>query len=97
MNICSKIQKSTLSPIGNKSDLTNRRQIPIEEAERLAESWRVPYIETSAKTKDNVDRVFYDLLNLIQKQKDLLENEEIKEQKESNSSKKGCLPSCEIV
>lgn len=83
--------------IGNKSDLTNRRQIPVEEAERLAASWRVPYIETSAKTKDNVDRVFYDLLGLIQKEKDIVATEEIDQQKESSSGKKGCLPSCEII
>ena len=43
--------------IGNKSDLNSRRQISLEEAHGLAQQWRVPYIETSAKTRDNVDKV----------------------------------------
>lgn len=84
--------------IGNKSDLTSRRQISVEEAERLAASWRVPYIETSAKTKDNVDKVFYDLLEQIKQQKSLLQTEEIGgNNDDGQGGKKGCLPGCSIV
>lgn len=43
--------------VGNKSDLDHKRQISREEAERKAQSWNCPYLETSARTRDNVDRV----------------------------------------
>lgn len=43
--------------IGNKSDLHSRRQVSLNECQELARQWRVPYIETSAKTRDNVDKV----------------------------------------
>jgi len=51
--------------VGNKSDIANRRQVPYEEAANLARSWRVDYVETSAKTRDNVDKIYYDLLQKI--------------------------------
>lgn len=43
--------------MGNKSDLEERRQVPIEEARSKAEEWGVQYVETSAKTRANVDKV----------------------------------------
>ena len=56
--------------VGNKLDLSDeRREVQTEEAEALARSWGVPYVETSAKTKVNVERVFYDLLGRIQQRK----------------------------
>jgi len=51
--------------VGNKSDLQSRRKVPLSEAQALAEQWRVPYVETSAKTRDNVDKVYYGLLQNI--------------------------------
>ena len=43
--------------VGNKADLEERRRVRLEEAHRLSDLWKVPYIETSAKTRLNVDRV----------------------------------------
>jgi len=51
--------------VGNKSDIANRRQVPYELAAAKAEEWGVEYIETSAKTRDNVDKIYYDLLTKI--------------------------------
>lgn len=52
--------------MGNKCDLDIKaRHVSIEEASKLAEEWRVPYIETSAKTRLNVDRIFHDLMQVI--------------------------------
>ncbi|CAG9334378.1 unnamed protein product [Blepharisma stoltei] len=42
--------------IGNKTDL--HRAITYEEAKRLADEWGIIYIETSAKTKYNVNKAF---------------------------------------
>lgn len=51
--------------VGNKCDLDDRRQVSTAEAQEKAQQWNVPYVETSAKTKHNVDKVFYDLMREI--------------------------------
>jgi Ras-related protein Ral-A len=43
--------------VGNKIDLSEKRKVTLEEAEQKARSWSIRYIETSAKTKHNVDKV----------------------------------------
>lgn len=43
--------------VGNKSDLEDRRQVSADEAKGRAEQWGVCYVETSAKTRANVDKV----------------------------------------
>jgi Ras-related protein Ral-A len=40
-----------------------------EEIEGKAAQWGVPYVETSAKTRSNVDRVFFDLMREIRARK----------------------------
>ena len=48
--------------VGNKVDLENKRQVPIEEAKKLADSWGIEYIETSAKTNVNCNEAFEKLV-----------------------------------
>lgn len=55
--------------VGNKSDLTERRAVPLANARNQAEAWKVPYVETSAKTRENVDKVFFDLMREIRERK----------------------------
>jgi len=55
--------------VGNKADLEEKRVVSKTEAQNLAESWNVPYIETSAKTRMNVDMIFYHLMKTIYKRK----------------------------
>lgn len=43
--------------MGNKSDLEERRQVSVDDARAKAEEWSVQYVETSAKTRANVDKV----------------------------------------
>ena len=43
--------------VGNKTDLAERRQVSVTDAEAKAQQWHVPYVETSAKTRTNVDKV----------------------------------------
>ena len=47
--------------VGNKIDLAEKRKVTPDEAEQKARSWSIRYIETSAKTKHNVDKVNEDL------------------------------------
>ncbi len=51
--------------IGNKIDLADKRKIMPEEAEQKARNWSIKYIETSAKTKHNVDKAFCELMRIV--------------------------------
>lgn len=51
--------------VGNKNDLVDQRQVTTEEAVALAKKFSAAYIETSAKTGENVTAAFYDLLREI--------------------------------
>lgn len=44
--------------VGNKCDLADQREVAAEEGTRLANRLNLPYIETSAKTRTNVDESF---------------------------------------
>lgn len=48
--------------VGNKCDLSEKRKVTFQEANERARQWGVPYVETSAKTRENVDKVS-DLIN----------------------------------
>eukprot|EP01084_Bolivina_argentea_P204747 349709_1 len=47
--------------VGTKCDLEHERQVSTEEAVELAKEWNIPYVETSAKEKINVE-LLYDLV-----------------------------------
>lgn len=51
--------------VGNKCDLNDKRKVPLSECQARATQWGVPYVETSAKTRENVDKVFYFFLFLL--------------------------------
>ena len=46
--------------VGNKSDLTEQRQVSKERGKQLADSYNIPFIETSAKSNDNIEKLFID-------------------------------------
>jgi GTPase SAR1 family protein len=41
------------------------REVPTSEGKTLAEKFDVPFFETSAKTRVNVDEVFFELVRLV--------------------------------
>ncbi|KAH8388073.1 hypothetical protein KR093_011567 [Drosophila rubida] len=55
--------------VGNKCDLNDKRKVPLSECQLRAQQWSVPYVETSAKTRENVDKVFFDLMREIRSRK----------------------------
>ncbi|GCB65415.1 hypothetical protein scyTo_0007712 [Scyliorhinus torazame] len=67
--------------VGNKSDLEDKRQVSVDEAKTRADQWSVNYVETSAKTRANVDKVFFDLMREIRARK-------MEDSKEKNGKKK---------
>lgn len=46
---------------GNKCDLESERQVTKAEGENLAKSWRIPFFETSAKNRINVEEAIQEL------------------------------------
>ena len=57
--------KSIIFLIGNKIDLTDQRKLSKEQGEELAEEFKIPFFEASAKSGDNVDEVFKALYEKI--------------------------------
>ena len=45
--------------VGNKSDLNDKRQVNTEEGQELADKYGLQFYETSAKTGDNVEAIFF--------------------------------------
>ena len=69
LNMILDTDDNTLIPIilvGNKCDLEEYRQVQSSDAQRLAEEWKVKYFETSAKNKININRIFEELVYLIE-------------------------------
>lgn len=77
--------------VGNKADLTNSRKVQQTTAQNRAAQWQVPYVETSAKTRENVDKVFYDLMREIRSRK-VSDDNQGKTDKEKKKKKK-----CQIL
>jgi len=76
--------------VGNKCDLDGKRNVTHDEASKLAEQWGVPYVETSAKTRLNVDKIFYDLMKDVYKRK-LAEGAATNSNGKKKNKKKRCI------
>lgn len=73
--------------VGNKKDLEDKRRVSVEEGKKFAKNFykgvnilkctqcEIPYLETSAKTKENVDQVWELLLKLCIQNKKRKEEE----------------------
>ncbi|KAL8153119.1 hypothetical protein V2J09_010879 [Rumex salicifolius] len=52
---------AVMALVGNKIDLESKRAIPTEEGDRFARETGLFFIETSAKTAQNINEVFYEV------------------------------------
>ena len=59
--------------VGNKSDLENKREVSVEEGKEFAKNHNLIFMETSAKTNNNVQKLFeyfaYKLIKYFEKNK----------------------------
>lgn len=53
--------------VGNKCDLTTKRQVTPEEGKSFAETLNIPFLETSAKAATNVEQAFLTMATEIKR------------------------------
>jgi len=70
---------------GNKCDLENDREVSKTEGEDLTKSFGVPFFETSALSRINIDESFFELVREVRKQS------QTGDQKQQKQAKKGGL------
>ncbi|XP_008834447.1 GTPase KRas isoform X2 [Nannospalax galili] len=70
--------------VGNKCDLPSRT-VDKTQAQDLARSYGIPFIETSAKTRQGVDDAFYTLVREIRKHKEKMSKDGKKKKKKSKT------------
>ena len=54
--------------VGNKIDMDDERKVQTEEGQKLAEELGVPFVETSTKSGENIDNIFSDITERIDKE-----------------------------
>ena len=52
--------------VGNKIDLPSRN-VDLREAQKIADEYGIPFVQTSAKTRQGVEEAFYTLVREIRK------------------------------
>jgi len=75
--------------VGNKSDKTFEREVSKEEGEALAHQFGCEFIETSAKTAQNVERLFVHLVRSLRQTRNIEPGPPVPAKKEKKSS--GCI------
>jgi len=58
-------QKIPMVLVGNKCDLADQRLVTTDEGQALADKLGCAFLEASARTKYNLDKVFFDVLRMI--------------------------------
>uniref|UniRef100_A0A3Q0RCL5 small monomeric GTPase n=1 Tax=Amphilophus citrinellus TaxID=61819 RepID=A0A3Q0RCL5_AMPCI len=79
--------------LGNKSDMAAERVVKMEDGEKLAKEYGVPFMETSAKTGVNVDLAFHAIAKELKHRATQQPNEpkfQIHDYIESQKHKTGC-------
>eukprot|EP01095_Lingulamoeba_sp_RSL-Kostka_P000535 TRINITY_DN10810_c3_g1_i1.p1 TRINITY_DN10810_c3_g1~~TRINITY_DN10810_c3_g1_i1.p1 ORF type:complete len:189 (+),score=70.26 TRINITY_DN10810_c3_g1_i1:159-725(+) len=73
--------------VGNKSDLVSERQVTAEAFKEKAEKYNVPFIETSAAVRKNVDEAFAKSVEEVRR----IRNINNKDNKKKNKKKPQCV------
>ena len=71
--------------LGNKCDLVNDREVSDGDIQRLCKTWKVPFLETSAKTRVNIEESFENITRQIFKYQNKNLDESVPEK-----TQKGC-------
>jgi len=77
--------------LGNKCDLERDREVSTNEGKKFADSLKVPFYETSAKARINVEEGFYELVRQIRRWNVLIA--QLPPKNERTTNKTGSKPS----
>lgn len=69
--------------VGNKCDLADKREVSTYDGKALAQKLGCSFMETSAKTRTNVEEAFFSVVRADRKRQREVENRELKWQKEN--------------
>jgi len=61
------LESAPMVLVGNKCDLRDQRVITMEQGAELSKTLRCSFVEASAKARINVESIFVDLIQQIQK------------------------------
>lgn len=75
---------------GNKCDMEAERQVTTQEGLELSHKYNIPFLETSAKCRINVDDAFFEIVRQIR-----IDNKPVLSKKHNKNGRK--LPKCEII
>ena len=82
------ISKIPVILVGNKKDLKDERNISEEEGKEVAKKNNFMFSETSAKTGENVNKIFQDLFEFIANGIEIIDYSNIKKNENKNNEKK---------
>jgi GTPase KRas protein len=78
--------------LGNKCDVDSERTVSMEEGVALARRYNCPFLETSARTGENVERAFSDLVRMLRdRQLEFVEVQVDNHEGSVELGKKGCI------
>lgn len=81
--------------IGTKCDLEDMREVSKEEGQTLAQKYRCPFFESSAKARINIKEPIYEITNLVVNKEKIwaeeLLNETTKQKEIMEQKKSNCL------
>ena len=82
--------KVSIILVGNKIDMENQRVVSKEEGEKMAASYGLKFFECSAKTGENVEEIFKDIVTKTVENFSKVDEKEATKLKNKKGQKKGC-------
>lgn len=77
--------------VGNKCDLEDKRSVSTMEAAALARTWNIPFFETSAKNRYNIEAAFNAAVQEVRKELDAGTGPNSTTKKDKSSKKDKCI------
>ena len=82
--------KVSIILVGNKIDMESQRVVSKEEGEKMAASYGLKFFECSAKTGENVEEIFKDIVTKTVENFSKVDEKEATKLKNKKGQKKGC-------
>ncbi|CAD8150988.1 unnamed protein product [Paramecium octaurelia] len=83
--------------VGNKADVPNKRKISLQEGKEKAKQFNAQFLETSAKTSENVDKLFISICEQVmnmKQQQPYNQNNNLAQQQQNQSQNRNNSNGC---